>query len=275
MDVAKNLLEEAWLFVPRLIAAVVTFIISLFVAELAAKWTRKSAKERIGDPELSRLLTRLVRWTVIILGTLVALEQINFDVTGFLAGLGIAGITVGFALQDIARNFVAGIILLIRQPFEIDDAVEVAGHAGTVLDITLRDTVIKTWDGVMEILPNADVFASPITNYSELPHRRRTVQIGLGYGQDVEQAKSVFLESMQGVEGVLQEPAPEVLTEGLGDSALTLAARFWVNQDAHDLFGVHSAVVEAINDAAEREGIDLPYPTQTLRLAEGWPTSVS
>jgi small-conductance mechanosensitive channel len=224
---------------------------------------------------LSRLLTQLVRWTVIVLGTLVALEQVDFDVTGFLAGLGIAGITVGFALQDIARNFVAGIILLIRQPFEIDDAVEVAGHAGTVLDITLRDTVIKTWDGVMEILPNADVFASPITNYSELPHRRRTVQVGLGYGQDVEQAKSVFLESMRGVEGVLEEPAPEILTEGLGDSSLTLAARFWVNQKTHDLFGVHSEVVEAINEAAEREGIDLPYPTQTLRLAEGWPTGVS
>ena len=269
MDIVKGFLEEAWLFVPHLIAAVVTFIISLFLSGLAAKWTRKSAKERIGDPELTRLLTRLVRWSVLVLGTLVALEQINFDVTGFLAGLGIAGITVGFALQDIARNFVAGIILLIRQPFEIDDAVEVAGHAGTVLDITLRDTVIKTWDGVMEILPNADVFASSITNYSELPHRRRTVQVGLGYGQDVEQARNVFIESMRGVDGVLEEPAPEILTEGLGDSALTLAARLWVNQDTHNLFSVHSKVVEAINKAAEQEGIDLPYPTQTLRLEGG------
>ena len=88
----------------------------------------------------------LTRWTVIILGILTALEQVNFDVTSFIAGLGIAGITIGFALQDIARNFVAGILLLVRQPFNIGNAVKVAGYSGTVLDITTRDTVLNQRD---------------------------------------------------------------------------------------------------------------------------------
>lgn len=271
----QQYLDRAIAFLPHLIAAIVTFIASLLLSGVAARWAHQSAKKRIEDPETQQLLSRLVRWTVLLVGTIVALDQVDFDVTGFLAGLGIAGVTIGFALQDIARNFVAGVLLLVRQPFGIGDAVEVAGHAGTVLEITTRDTVIKTWDGVMEVLPNMDVFTNPIVNYSELPLRRRTVSIGLGYGQDVNQARQLFLEAMRSMDGVQEDPAPEVLTEELGDSALSLAARFWVNQETHNLFDVHSRVVEAINEAAEREGIDLPYPTQTVRVEGQWPSETS
>lgn len=275
MPSLQQYLDRAIAFLPHLIAAIVTFIASLLLSGVAARWAQRSAKRRIEDPETQQLLSRLVRWTVLLVGTIVALDQVDFDVTGFLAGLGIAGVTIGFALQDIARNFVAGVLLLLRQPFGIGDAVEVAGHAGTVLEITTRDTVIKTWDGVMEVLPNMDVFTNPIVNYSELPLRRRTINIGLGYGQDVNHARQVFLEAMRSVDGVQEDPAPEVLTEELGDSALSLAARFWVNQETHNLFDVHSRVVEATNEAAEREGIDLPYPTQTVRVEGRWPTETS
>ena len=180
---------------------------------------------------------------------------------------------IGFALQDIARNFVAGIPLLIRQLIDIGDAVEVGDHTGTVMDITTRDTVLRTWDSEVVILPNMDVFTKVIKNYSQLPLRRRTVHIGLGYGEDVNRATGVFLEAIQGVPGVQDEPAPTVLAEELGDSALMLAARFWVNQEADGLFEVHSRVVQAIKETAEREGINLPYPVQTVRLEGGWPGS--
>jgi small-conductance mechanosensitive channel len=263
--------QEALLFLPRLIVAIITFVATLLLSGAAARWAYQNTKKAIEDEETRRLLAKIVRWGVVIVGTILALEQVNFDVTSFVAGLGIAGVTVGFALQDIARNFVSGILLLVRQPFNIGDAVEVAGHAGTVKEITTRDTVIETWDGIMEIIPNIDVFTNPIVNYSELPLRRRTVTIGLGYGQDVEQAKQIFLQAIRNVEGVQDEPAPEILAEGLGDSAMTLAARFWVNQETHNLFETHSWAVQAINDTAEREGIDLPYPTQTLRLEGDWP----
>jgi len=271
----QELLQGALRFIPHLIAALITFAASLLLSGLAARWVRRTAKVKIHDPETLQLLSRLVRWTVIIMGTLAALEQVNFDATSFIAGLGIAGITIGFALQDIARNFVAGILLLVRQPFDIGNAVEVAGYAGTVLDITTRDTVLKTWDGEMVVLPNMDVFTSAIINYSALPHRRRTVYIGLGYDEDVGQATSVFLDAIQSVEGVLDDPAPSLLAEELGDSALTLVARFWVNQETHGLFDVHSEVVRAIKETAEREEIDLPYPVQTVRLEGSWPASAS
>jgi small-conductance mechanosensitive channel len=196
-----------------------------------------------------------------------ALNQIpGVDVTSLLAGLGILGFTIGFALQDIARNFIAGILILLRRPFGVGDAVEIAGHAGSVMEITMRDTVIRTWDGVMEIIPNLDVYSNPIVNYSELPLRRRTVAIGLGYGEDVGRARELILGVIRATEGVLDEPEPELLTEEFGDATLNMAARFWVNQDTHNLFGVHSNVVDAINQLAEREGIDMPYPTQVVQL---------
>jgi small conductance mechanosensitive channel len=262
----QALVEEALQFIPKLIVALIVFGVSLFLSVVAARWTERTARTKIDDEETLLLLSRLARWTVVILGTVLALDQVDFDVTGFVAGLGIAGLTIGFALQDITRNFIAGLILLVRQPFDIGDGVEVAGHAGTVLEITTRDTVLKAWDGEMVILPNLEVFTQPIINYSDLPNRRRTIQIGLGYGEDVERVTELLLEAIRGVDGVLVDPAPELLADNLGDSTLNLSARFWVNQETHGLFDVHSAVVRTIKKVAEQEGIDLPYPIQTVRL---------
>jgi len=262
----REFLQSTLLFIPRLIAALVIFIAAIFVSALAARSVQRALRKKVRDLETVRLLSLLTRWGILVLGTVVALQQVNFDLTGFLAGLGIIGFTVGFALQDIARNFVAGVLLLLQQPFDIGDAVEAGGYAGTVVDIRLRDTVIRTWDGEKVILPNIEVYTRPIVNYSDLPLRRRTVRIGLGYGEDVGRAVAVFLEAIRQVEGVLDDPAPAVLVEELGDSALLLAARFWVNQRTHSLLEVHSRVVRAVKEAAEAAGIELPYPTQTVRL---------
>lgn len=262
----QELLQESLRFMPQLVAALITLAASLLLSGAAARWTRRGAQAGIEDPGVVQLLSRLTRWGVILLGTLIALDQVGFDVTGLVAGLGVAGFTLGFALQDIARNFIAGIVLLARQPFKIGDAVDVAGYAGSVLQVNIRDTVLKTWDGETVILPNIHVFNSAIINYSDLPYRRRTVRIGLGYGEDVVEATRVFLEAIKGVEGVLEDPSPTVLAEELGDSAISLAARFWVNQQTHGLLDVHSTVVRAIKEVAEEEGMDLPYPIQTVRL---------
>jgi small-conductance mechanosensitive channel len=262
----QAVLEDVLLFIPKLIAALVTFGASLLLSVLAARWVRKAAGSRIDDEGTVILLSRLARWAVIVAGTVLALDQVDFDVTGFVAGLGIAGLTVGFALQDITRNFIAGLILLVRQPFEIGDAVEAAGLSGTVLSVTTRDTVLKSWDGEAVILPNLEVFSNPIINYSTLAHRRRTVRVGLGYGEDVGQASNTFLTAVRTVDGVLEDPASTIHAIDLGDSALSLDVRFWVNQETHGLRDVHSSVVRTIKEVAEKESLDLPYPIQTVRL---------
>jgi small conductance mechanosensitive channel len=269
----QELIQSAILFVPRLIVALIIFFASLPLSGVAARAAERAARLRTKDPEILRLLKRLARWSVLVLGTVIALQQVNFDLTGFVAGLGIAGFTLGIALQDIARNFVAGILLLVQQPFNVGDAIKVSGFTGTVVDVSIRDTVIRTWDGETVILPNHDVYTSAITNYSQLANRRRTVTIGLGYEEDVGRALLVFAKTISGVEGVLAEPAPTVHVEALGDSALTVAARFWLNQETHSLLDVHSSVVTAIKEVAETEGISLPYPIQTVRL-ENAPNTV-
>lgn len=264
----QGLIEDFIVFLPSLVAAIVVFIASLVISGFAARWVRKWAREKLDDPEIQKLLAMLTRWTVVIVGTLVALDKVDFDVTGFIAGLGIVGFTIGFALQDIARNFVAGILLLIRQPFEIGDAIEAAGYGGTVQDIKVRDTVIRSWDGEEVIIPNADIFTQPILNYTARPTRRRTIAIGLGYEEDVDQAVAALLDAIRGTEGVLAQPEPEIIATELGNSTLQLEARFWLNQETHDVYGTHSAVVQAIKERAEADGIDLPYPIQTVRLEQ-------
>ncbi len=260
----------------QLLVAIGLLIAAVVLSRATARWARRALATRIQDTNTRRFLRRTARYTVLGLGVLAALDQVpGIHITSFLAGLGIVGFTIGFALQDIARNFIAGFLLLIRQPFAIGDAVEIAGRAGIVTDITIRDTVIKSWDGVMEIIPNLDVYSRAIINYSEFPLVRRTVNINLGRGEDVDRAKEIIMGILQGSAGVLEEPAPEIFTEELGDTALRLAAHFWINQQTHNQFAVHSQVLESINGTARRQGIHLPHPTQVVVLEPEAPTDLA
>ncbi len=226
-------------------------------------------RRRMQEEEVVDIVAGAARWTVLILGTLMALSQVNFDVTGFIAGLGIIGFTVGFALQDISRNFIAGVLLLIRQPFKVGDAVRVNDHTGAVLEITARDTVVRTWEGDMVIVPNIEVFTKPIINYSALPVSRRAIRVGVGYGEDSQRVIERFYEILRNTEGILEDPAPLIQAEELGDSALRLGIYFWVDQRTHNMFAIHSQILQTINRVAKEEGIDLPYPTQAVRLEGG------
>jgi small-conductance mechanosensitive channel len=164
-----ELLSQAVDFVPRLILAIVVFLASLLGAKFAGRAVARAAKN--ADEEVSRLLSRLAAVATIVVGSVVALDQVNFDVTGFVAGLGLVGFTLGFAFQDIAKNLMAGILIVIQQPFEIGEAIEVSGYSGAVTDVDIRATTIKAWDGQKVIIPNADVYTSTIVNYSESSSR--------------------------------------------------------------------------------------------------------
>jgi small-conductance mechanosensitive channel len=253
-------------FIPKLVSGIVIFIITLIASGFIAKWIRRLAKKKIENVEILQLIFMVTRWTVIIFGTVMALAQVDFDVTGFIAGLGIAGFTIGFALQDIAKNFISGLLLLYRQPFNIGDYVMVSDFSGTVKEINVRDTVVQTLDGELVIIPNTAVFENPILNYTHSHLRRSKVVIGLGYEEDVNQSVEIFLNAIKNVPGVEGEPEPIIRAEELGDSALIMSALFWVNQDKNNLLNVHSKVVTAIKETSDKYGINLPYPVQTVLL---------
>lgn len=262
----SQLLAAAIQFLPRLISALMLFAAGILLSRLAERWLLHWSARRIPQVETQQLITRLARWAVLILFSIAALGQVNFDVTAFLAGLGVAGLTIGFALQDLARNFVAGIIVLVRRPFGIGDAVKIGEHTGQVLAVSTRDTTLATWDGQQVIIPNLQVLEGPISNYSLAPHLRRTVMIRLGYGQDIELARAAFLAAATSVDGVLAAPAPIIHAEELGPYAVSLALRYWVDHHTSNMLDIGSDVIVALTRAAEVNGLVLPYPIQDLRL---------
>jgi small conductance mechanosensitive channel len=253
-------------FVPKLAVALAVFLVSLLAARLAGRAVRKAALK--ADEEVARLLARLARLATVVIGTIVALEQVNFNVTGFIAGLGLVGFTLGFAFQDIAKNLMAGILLLLQQPFDIGDAIEVAGQAGTVTDVDIRATTIKAWDGQQIIVPNADVYTSSIINYSTYPQRRAVLGIGVGYEEDLTRAQELFLEAIRGVPGVLKDPAPAVYCQSLGSASVEAAVYFWIDQTESSLLEVTSEAVKALKETAAQARVNLPYPIHTIRVRQ-------
>lgn len=253
-------------FLPNLIAGVVFFIVTILASGFIAKWTKKIFSKKISNKEILELIFLLTRWTILIIGTIFALDMVNFDVTGFIAGLGVAGFTIGFALQDMAKNFISGILLLYRQPFNLGELVKVDDYLGKVKEINMRDTVIITLDGELVIIPNRIVFENPIINYTHTQYRRRRITIGLGYEEDADRAIEIFLDTIKSVPGVELEPSPIIQANELGDSVLVLSALFWVDQQENDLLGVNSEVIKAIKVASEIHNINLPYPIQTVLM---------
>ncbi|MCG3208538.1 MAG: Small-conductance mechanosensitive channel [Anaerolineae bacterium] len=175
----QALFEQIILFTPKLIVALIIFALTLLLAKICFQLVRRALQHRQTDPEVSLLLARVTQISILVLGIIWALSAVDFNVTGFVAGLGIAGFTVGFALKDIAENFVAGVLLLLQQPFDIGEAVEAGGYAGTVTNIEIRSTTIRTWDGLLVIIPNAQVYGNPITNYSKIERRRISLDVGV------------------------------------------------------------------------------------------------
>lgn len=265
----ETLIEQILVFIPKLIAALVIFLVALWVAGLVAKTIRDVSLRREIAPELATLFSRVGRWSVIILGTIWALDMVNFNVTAFVAGLGIVGFTVGFALQDIAKNFVAGILLLLQRPFEIGQAIQVAGHSGTVTEVSLRATEIRTLDGLQVFIPNADVYTNALTNYSRATQRRITLQVGVAYGTDLDQATQVALAAVSQVPGVIgDDPEPVVVFDSFGDSSINFSLYYWIDLDQISYFAGQDQGLKAVNRAFEREGIEIPFPIRVLHLRQ-------
>lgn len=267
----EQLLVNFLNFLPRVIAGVVVFIIALYISAWIARVVKRSAQRRGADPEIVILLTRGTRWTLIVLGIIVALEQVNFDVTGLIAGLGIAGVTIGFALQDVAKNFVAGVLLLIQQPFEIGDVIKIIDYVGTVQEITLRTTDILSQDGRMVIVPNSEVFINPLMNYSRTPRRRIEISAGVSYNSDLNHVTRTVLQVLGDLEEVLPEPAPEVTFREFGGSTVDFVAYYWIatvgsGLKEANLRQAKDAGMKAIKTAFEDEGIEMPFPTMEIRM---------
>jgi len=248
---------------PNLLTALVIFVASLYFAGVLGKIIRRVLNARKAPEGVTHLLSELSRVSVIVIGVITALQRF-FDVTAFLAGLGILGFTVGFALQDVMKNFAAGVILLIQQPFHIDEFIGVTGFDGQVLEIDLRATEMRALDGRIVSIPNADVLAHPIVNYTRANRRRIELPVGVGYDTDTELARKVVFEAIQNVPGFMTEPAPVIGFSNFGDSALQLDTYFWIDTAKTNPLAAKDAAFTLIKSALDKEEIDIPFPIRTV-----------
>jgi small conductance mechanosensitive channel len=248
---------------PNLLTALAIFFISLYFARVLSRIVQRVLRTRKAPEGVTQLLVELTRVTVIAIGGITALQRF-FDVTAFLAGLGIIGFTVGFALQDVMKNFAAGIILLIQQPFNVEESVGVAGFDGTVLKIDMRSTEIKALDGRIVSIPNADILAQPIVNYTRAHRRRVELPVGVGYDTDTGTARRAVLDAIQNVPGFVPEPAPVVVFSNFGDSALELNAYFWIDTALTNPPAAKDAAFSLVKESLDEKGVNIPFPIRTV-----------
>lgn len=257
MDVLNISLDEILAAVLPFLAKLGMAILFYVVARVLAAWTsraiRTAMERRRVDNEVILLVQMISRWAILIVGILLALEQIapgRFG--GLIAGLGIAGFTLGFALQDVAKNFISGILLLIQQPFNIGDAIEVVGFSGTVQDITLRTTEIRTWDGRNVLIPNGDVYVKPIVNFSREPYRRLEMKLSVKQDLELASLSSSILSALRRVAGVLEQPAPEAVWTTSGAASTELTAYYWLNREQVDLRSAQNQALDLVQAALKK-----------------------
>jgi small-conductance mechanosensitive channel len=265
LEYLQNLAIQFGEFLPRLALGALIFIIAWIASRWIARLVRRSMQRSGRDPELIVLLSLLARWGVLVLGIVIAAEITTEGTLGSLvAGLGIAGFTIGFALQDVAKNFVAGILLLMQQPFGIGDTIEVASYLGKVQAITLRTTELRTLDGRFVLIPNGDVFTSAVVNFSRAKQRRIELTIGVAADSDLDKVARVTLATIGGIAGVLEDPTPKVAFDNFGDSTIDFTLYYWVDTEVADVVDARDEGVRTLKSAFEREDIELPYPTLTV-----------
>lgn len=244
--------------------AVVVLVLGLVVSGLAVRGVRRATAGDRVDPSLATLLTQVARVLLVLLAILMALSVAGVDVGSALAALGIAGLAVAFAVQSILENFIAGVLILVRRPFRPGDQIRTGDFEGTVEDVNLRVTRLRDYDGELVLVPNAQVLGAPIVNLTERGLRRSRVAVGVDYRDDHDAAREVIRDAVATVDGVLPEPAPEVLMTELGESSVDFELRYWTAPDIRSVVHVRDRVLSSVKTGLEAAGMTIPWPIRTL-----------
>ncbi len=221
---------------------------------------------RIRGESLAQVLTSILGGVIKAIGFLVFLAVVfpSVNVGTMLGAGGALALAAGFAFRDIFENLLAGLLLLMRQPFVEGDVVEVEGVEGIVEAITIRETLVRRFDRQLVQIPNATVYKGAIRVQTDRTEIMTTVVLGVSYGDDLQQAEDVAVAAMRSVDGVLDDPAPEALYTEFGDSSINLDLRYFHRSAQHDLLVVRGEVVKAIKRAFDEHDLDIPFPITTL-----------
>ena len=286
VETVQGMIEGFFSLLPKMAVAVVVF----FLFWLIAKGVRSFVHRVTPGPKDSSIgivLGRLAYAGLILLGVFVALTIVipSLEFSAIFAALGLGGVALGFAFQDIFQNLLAGILILLREPFREGDEITSGQYTGIVESIETRATFIRTYDGRRVIIPNSQIYTDPVSVITAYHMVRSEYDVGIGYGDDIATAKQIALETVKGIEGVLADPAPDALTWDLAGSSVNIRVRWWSDPSRKNVVLLRDQVLHALKDDLSAAGIDLPFPTQQIlwhdqtestdgdrtRQREGWP----
>ncbi|QKZ13831.1 mechanosensitive ion channel family protein [Spirosoma sp. KUDC1026] len=270
-DFLKGTVER----LPYLIVGAVVFLLFWLLGKGLKKVINKVAVQSHSiDDTLASLISRIVSLLITVIGFLAACVVVfpSFKPGDIIAGLGVTSVAIGFAFKDILQNFFAGILLLWRRPFKVGDQIKVKEYEGTVEEINMRSTRLKTYDGERAILPNGDVYTSSILVRTAYNKRRLKFVVGIGYPDSIEEARHVIHHVLDGIEGVLKDPGSWVYVTELAGSSVNLTVFFWVESQQANALKVSDQVVTGIKLALDKASIDMPFP-HTVVLLENQPGS--
>lgn len=277
MDINKayHLIESkllAWVrefirLLPNILIASLILVLGFYIAKLIQKLAQKIFHRFTQHETISNLFSSFVYLLAIGVTLFVALSVLHLDkaVTSILAGAGIAGIALAFAFQDIAANFMAGILLLIRRPLVIGDLVKSNNVMGKVITLNMRDTIIQTFQGQMVIVPNKEIFQNSLENFTRSGKRRIDLTVGVSYGDDLDKVKEVTLQAVKKITVLDNERPPRLFYTEFADSSINFTLQVWINSTEQPIFwqGTSEAIM-LIKKAFDENGISIPYPIRTL-----------
>lgn len=257
---------------PNLIAAVMVLLVFWGLARLARRVVERFAGRVADQPEINRLIAQASYLAVLALGLVLALGTLNLNktVTSLLAGAGILGLALGFAFQDIAENFIAGIILNLRNQFNEGDIIKTSDYTGIVERVELRATLLMVPTGQRVLIPNADVYKNAIVNYTQTGKHRVDIPVGVSYADDLEKAKRIAIEAVESIEERDTSREVELFYDEFGSSSINFKVRFWIDYGRQvDFHRARSEAIMRIKKAFDANDITIPFPIRTLDFAGG------
>jgi len=249
---------------PKLLLALITLFAGLWIIKFIVRGTDRTLARKEIDPSLQSFVTSLSRILLKALLFITVVSMIGIQVTSFIAILGAAGLAVGMALSGTLQNFAGGVMILIFKPFAIGDVIEAQGFIGSVSEIRIFNTILKTPDNKTIIIPNAPLSTNSLVNYSTEPTRRVDLVFGIGYEDSVDKAKEVMQGIVSSDGRILKDPEAFIAVSELADSSVNFVLRAWVK--SADYWGVYFDTIETVKKEFDRQGLSIPYPQQDLHL---------
>ncbi|MBD3345276.1 MAG: mechanosensitive ion channel [Chitinivibrionales bacterium] len=263
--------RQGVLLIPNIMVSLIVLVVAAIIAMVAARTSRRILGQFLKNISLVNFLGSVIRFCVLLAGVIIALNVLQLEnaILSLLTGVGIVGIALGFAFQDMAANFISGIALVFRddRPFKVGDIVETKEQIGIIKEIDLRATTMQTFDGRFVFIPNKQMFQDPVINFSFLGQRRVDIPVGISYGDDLPKVMKVAMDAVRDIprERGSDSQTVELFFEEFGDSSINFQLRFWIPFTKQtDYLSARSDAVMRIKQAFDENDITIPFPIRTL-----------